>query len=69
MNIQELKAKYPRLYSVVFALRVNSERKRVLATQLIVGALESRDWAPVSFERVPVNAAGRGGPAFVVPTY
>ena len=69
MNIHELKAKHPQLYSEVLALGVNSERKRFLAAELIVGAVESRNWAPVNFARVPVNAAGRGGPAFVVPTY
>ena len=42
MNIAEFKTRCPRLYAEVFAAGVNSERKRVLAAELIVDAVESR---------------------------
>jgi hypothetical protein len=60
---------YPRLYSEIFARGVSAERKRALAAELIVGAVENRDRAPVNFARIPVKVAGNGGPAFVVPIY
>ena len=69
MDIYELKTQYPALYSRIFNLGVHAERKRALAAELIVGAPENRDRAPVNFARVPVKVAGNGGPAFVVPTY
>jgi hypothetical protein len=38
MNIHELKAKYPRLYSQIFALGVSAERKRAQAAELIANS-------------------------------
>ena len=83
MNIDELRTKRPDLYQAVFAAgfdcgllncRDNSARGRIFdrqveAAELIAGAVESRDRAPVNFARVLVKVAGNGGPAFVVPTY
>jgi hypothetical protein len=69
MNIHELKARYPRLYSEIFARGVHAERRRALAAELIAGAPENRDQAPVNFARVPCKVAGEGGPSFVVPIY
>ena len=70
MNIHELKVRYPRLYSEIFAQGVSAERKRALAAELIAGAALDRDRAPINFARVPVNNnVGRAGPQFVVPVY
>jgi hypothetical protein len=61
MNAAELKVAFPKLYQQVFDAGVRAERRRIEAAALIAGIPETRDLAPVSFARVPVNAAGRGG--------
>jgi hypothetical protein len=38
MDIHQLKARYPRLYSEIFAQGVQSERRRALAADLIANA-------------------------------
>ena len=69
MNVEEFRRQCPKLYQQVFALGVRGERRRLEAAELIAGAVEDRDRAPVNFALVPVKVAGNGGPAFVVPTY
>jgi hypothetical protein len=72
MNVYELKTWYPKLYAQIYALGVRDERERLSglqrkreAAELIVGSVESRNRAPVSFARVE----GDNGAAYVIPTY
>jgi hypothetical protein len=49
MNILELNAGYPRLYSQIFAVGLSAEGKRDLAAELIANSVRSRNGAHPTF--------------------